>query len=122
MATFANRTDAGRQLAAKLTHFSGEPTVVLGLPRGGVVVAAEVARVLEAPLDVLVVRKLGVPRHEELAMGAIGESNTRVLNTRVIRSAGISRRELDEVQAPRQESHAPSLAPKGPTESCWPYR
>lgn len=104
MATFANRTDAGRQLATKLTHLSGQPIVVLGLPRGGVVVAAEVARVLEAPLDVLVVRKLGVPRHEELAMGAIGESNTRVLNPQVINSANITERDLSEVEArERQE-------------------
>lgn len=104
MATFANRTDAGRQLATKLTHLSGQPIVVLGLPRGGVVVAAEVARVLEAPLDVLVVRKLGVPRHEELAMGAIGESNTLVLNPQVINSANITERDLSEVEArERQE-------------------
>lgn len=104
MATFANRTDAGRQLATKLTHLSGQPIVVLGLPRGGVVVAAEVARVLEAPLDVLVVRKLGVPRHEELAMGAIGESNTLVLNPQVINSANITERDQSEVEArERQE-------------------
>lgn len=104
MATFANRTDAGRQLATKLTHLSGQPIVVLGLPRGGVVVAVEVARVLEAPLDVLVVRKLGVPRHEELAMGAIGESNTLVLNPQVINSANITERDLSEVEArERQE-------------------
>ena len=75
-----DRVDAGRQLAARLQHLRGESVVVLGLPRGGVPVAFEVARALGAPLDVIVVRKLGVPFQPELGMGAIGEDGVRVLN------------------------------------------
>jgi len=88
---FLNRQDAGRQLAASLGAYAGDPTVlVLGLPRGGVPVAYEVARALEAPLDVFVVRKLGVPGHRELAMGAIASGGLRVLNMDVIEALGIS--------------------------------
>ena len=76
---FADRADAGRQLARRLDHLRGRDVVVLGLPRGGVVVAAEVARALQAPLDVLVVRKLGHPAQPELAIGALGEEGVRVL-------------------------------------------
>jgi putative phosphoribosyl transferase len=76
---FADRADAGRQLATRLEHLRGPDLVVLGLPRGGVVVAAQVARALDAPLDVLVVRKLGHPGQPELAIGAIGEGGVRVL-------------------------------------------
>lgn len=76
---FVDRADAGRRLAAQLTALGGRDLVVLGLPRGGVVVAAEVARVLQAPLDVLVVRKLGHPAQPELAVGALGEEGVRVL-------------------------------------------
>lgn len=84
-APFRDRLDAGRQLGAKLAHFAGTPgLLVLGLPRGGVVVAHEVARELRAPLDILVVRKLGVPCQEELAMGAIGPGGVCVLNDEVI--------------------------------------
>jgi putative phosphoribosyl transferase len=68
---FADRDDAGRQLAGRLEHLRGEPAVVLGLPRGGVPVAFQVARALGAPLDVIVVRKVGVPWQPELAMGAV---------------------------------------------------
>jgi len=77
---FADRSDAGRELAASLAHFAGQDVVVLGLPRGGVVVAAEVAEALGAPLDVIVVRKLGFPSQPELAMGAIGEGGAKVIN------------------------------------------
>lgn len=88
---FLNRQDAGRQLGAKLVAYSGDPRVlVLGLPRGGVPVAYEVARLLEAPLDVFVVRKLGVPGHRELAMGAIASGGVRVLNQDVIDALRIS--------------------------------
>lgn len=76
---FTDRTDAGRQLADRLVRLRGPDLVVLGLPRGGVVVAAEVARALDAPLDVLVVRKLGHPAQPELAIGALGEDGVRVL-------------------------------------------
>lgn len=82
---FANRLDAGRRLAAALAAYAGRRDVlVLGLPRGGVPVADEVARALGAPLDVFLVRKLGVPGHEELAMGAIASGGVRVLNEDVL--------------------------------------
>ena len=80
MKLFDDRVDAGRQLAQRLESFRGQDIVVLGLPRGGVPVAFEVAKALRAPLDVLVVRKLGVPFQPELAFGAIGEDGVRVLN------------------------------------------
>jgi putative phosphoribosyl transferase len=96
---FENRTDAGRRLAGHLAHLRGEDVVVVGLPGGGVPVAAEVARRLGAPLDVVVVRKLGVPFQPELAMGAIGEGGTRVLNEDVLRDARVTDQELAAVEA-----------------------
>ncbi len=97
---FENRKDAGRQLAGKLMAYSDDPTVmVLGLPRGGVPVAHEVAAALHAPLDVFVVRKLGVPGHRELAMGAIASGGVRVLNQDVIESLGISNMAIEAVAA-----------------------
>jgi putative phosphoribosyl transferase len=96
---FTDRADAGRQLAAILRDLRGEPIVVLGLPRGGVPVAAEVARVLDAPLDVIVVRKLGVPFQPELGLGAVGEDGVRVLNPAVIWDAGVSDADLAVVEA-----------------------
>jgi putative phosphoribosyl transferase len=95
---FVNRIDAGRCLAARLEYLQGEDLVILGLPRGGVPVAAEVARALHAPLDVIVVRKLGVPFQPELGMGAIGEDGVRVLNLEVVRMAGVSSEELAAVE------------------------
>jgi predicted phosphoribosyltransferase len=87
---FRNRLDAGQALASRLTPYSSRSDVlVLGLPRGGVPVAAEVARALRAPLDVFLVRKLGVPGHEELAMGAIAEGGITVMNDRVLASLDI---------------------------------
>lgn len=80
---FADRAEAGRALGQRLAGRLGDDVVVLGLPRGGVVVAAEVARALGAPLDVIVVRKLGVPWQPELAMGALGEDGVRVLDPEV---------------------------------------
>ncbi|HUY45416.1 MAG TPA: phosphoribosyltransferase [Streptosporangiaceae bacterium] len=96
---FADRADAGRRLAARLQHLRGQRVVVLGLPRGGVPVAFEVARALGAPLDVIVVRKLGVPFQPELGMGAIGEGGVRVLNQEIIQRGGISEDELAAVEA-----------------------
>ena len=97
---FLNRRDAGRQLAAKLAGYSNDPGVlVLGLPRGGVPVAYEVARALHAPLEVFVVRKLGVPGHRELAMGAIASDGTRILNMDVIKALGIVPADLESVAA-----------------------
>lgn len=84
MQRFADRIAAGRVLAGRLAHLRGQDLVVLGLPRGGVPVAAEVAIALNAPLDVIVVRKLGLPGQPEVAMGAIGEGGARVLNASVI--------------------------------------
>jgi len=95
---FTDRTDAGQRLAKRLEHLRSENPVVLGLPRGGVPVAYEVATALRAPLDVLVVRKLGVPSQPELAMGAIGEGGVRVSNNDVIRRAGVTEEEIAAVE------------------------
>jgi predicted phosphoribosyltransferase len=97
---FRNRTDAGRQLAEKLAAYANRPDVlVLALPRGGVPVGCEVARALGAPLDVFLVRKLGVPGYEELAMGAVATGGVRVLNDEIVRGLGISEHEIDAVVA-----------------------
>ena len=98
MKLFDDRVDAGRQLAHRLEPFHGRDIVVLGLPRGGVPVACEVARALLAPLDVLVVRKLGVPFQPELAFGAIGEDGVRVLNDAVVREAHLDGDDMDAVE------------------------
>jgi putative phosphoribosyl transferase len=95
---FRDRTDAGRQLAARLHHLRGQSAVVLGLPRGGVPVAFEVALALAAPLDVIVVRKLGLPFQPELGMGAVGEDGVRILNREVIAGSGVSRDDLAAVE------------------------
>jgi putative phosphoribosyl transferase len=95
---FADRHEAGRLLADELRHYAGQPgLLVLGLPRGGVPVAYEVARELDAPLDVCVVRKLGVPGHEEIAMGAIATSGGRLLNRDLIEQLGIPMSVVEEV-------------------------
>jgi predicted phosphoribosyltransferase len=95
---FLDRADAGRQLTGQLTRYARRSdVVVLGLPRGGVPVAYEVARELHAPLDVFLVRKLGVPGHPELAMGAIAEGGVEVLNDDVIRDLGISQKMVQQV-------------------------
>ena len=99
MRLFLDRRDAGRQLAARLCHLRDEHPVVVGLPRGGVPVAFEVARELDAPLDVIVVRKLGVPHQPEFGMGAIGEDDVRVLNEDIVRLAGVSPVEVAAVEA-----------------------
>jgi putative phosphoribosyl transferase len=99
MSRFRDRRDAGVRLAHRLEPLRSEHPLVLALPRGGVPVAAEIALALHAPLDVMIVRKLGVPRQPELAMGAIGEGGVRVLNDDVIRLAGIPRHDIDAVEA-----------------------
>lgn len=99
MVVFKDRVDAGRQVAEQLEYLRGRDVVVLGLPRGGVPVAAEVAETLGAPLDVIVVRKLGVPYQPELAMGAIGEDGVRVLNTPVLNLTRVTDEELAAVEA-----------------------
>lgn len=95
---FRDRVDAGRKLAMHLQHLRGLDVVVLGLPRGGVPVAFEVAQALEAPLDVIVVRKLGVPRQPEVAMGAIGEGGVRIVNLDVVEMAGVDQEELGSIE------------------------
>jgi putative phosphoribosyl transferase len=100
MTRYHDRPDAGRELAARLLKYADRPDVlVLALPRGGVPVAYEVARELHAPLDVFLVRKLGVPGHEELAMGAIASGGVRVLNEEVVRVLQIPDEEIDAVAA-----------------------
>ncbi len=98
MKRFADRADAGRHLASALRDYRGRDVVVLGLPRGGVPVAREVAAALDAPLDVLVVRKLGVPHRPELAFGAIGEGGVRVLNDAVLHRTGLSAEAIASVE------------------------
>lgn len=102
MKLFRDRRDAGQQLAARLGHLRGEHPIVVGLPRGGVPVAFEVALALDAPLDVIVVRKLGVPFQPEFGMGAIGEDSVRVLNDDVVRLAGVRPNEIAAVEAREQ--------------------
>src|ERR1700680_4995905 len=102
---FRDRREAGRLLAAKLSGYANRPDLlVLALPRGGVPVAYEVARALGAPLDVFVVRKLGVPGYEELAMGAVATGGVRVLNDQLVERLGIPESLIDAVAArERQE-------------------
>jgi putative phosphoribosyl transferase len=95
---FKNREHAGQVLAGKLTEFAGQKDlVVLGLPRGGIPVAYEVARKLQAPLDVIVVRKLGFPGEPELAMGAIASGGVTILNTQLIERCHISNEEVERI-------------------------
>jgi erythromycin esterase-like protein/predicted phosphoribosyltransferase len=97
---FRNRVKAGRELAERLSQYAGrDDVIVLGLPRGGVPVAFEVARALSAPLDVYLVRKLGVPGHEEMAMGAIATGGTRVLNKQLIESLDIPPEWIEAIDA-----------------------
>jgi putative phosphoribosyl transferase len=96
---FVDRADAGRQLARRLLHLRGTDAVVVGLPRGGVPVAAEVAGELRAPLDVIVVRKLGVPFQPEYGFGAIGEDSARIIDDRVVRQARLTAQGIASVEA-----------------------
>ena len=98
MAHFVDRRDAGRKLAQRLLHYADRSdAIVLALPRGGVPVAYEVALALHVPLDIFIVRKLGVPGHEELAMGAIASGGIRVLNEDIIRMLHLSEELIDQV-------------------------
>jgi len=95
---FLNRTDAGRQLASQLSRYAGRSDVlVLGLPRGGVPVAFEIATALDAPLDVFVVRKLGLPGHEEFGIGAIASGGVRVVDDSVLRAYGVDEETLNRI-------------------------
>jgi putative phosphoribosyl transferase len=101
---FRDRTEAGRLLAGELTKYANRPDViVLALPRGGVPVAYEVARALNAPLDVFLVRKLGLPEREELAMGAIASGGVRVLNEEVVRVLRVPDEVIEAVAAEEGE-------------------
>lgn len=103
MARFRDRSEAGRVLASRLTAYAHRPDVlVLALPRGGVPVAFEVARELDAPLDVFLVRKLGMPGHEEYAIGAIASGGVRILNEEAIRTFGITDAEIEAITAEEQ--------------------
>jgi predicted phosphoribosyltransferase len=95
---YRDRVDAGRQLAARLQNLRGEDVVVLGLPRGGVPVAAQVAAALGAPLDVIVVRKLGVPFQPEVAMGAIGEGGVTLWDADLISNLGLTPEQVEAVR------------------------
>lgn len=100
---FEDRRDAGRKLGVWLRERQVRAAIVLGLPRGGVPVAAEVARALGLPLDVVLVRKLGIPAQPEVAMGAIGEGGVRVLDDEVRRHAGVTLDEVAAVEADERE-------------------
>jgi predicted phosphoribosyltransferase len=107
---YRNRVDAGRDLAARVEPYRGNGTVVLGIPRGGVAVAAEVARFLAVPLDVIVARKLGAPGSPELAIGAVTADGRRFLNEDVVASLRVSRTYLDAVtEVQMQEAHRREL-------------
>src|SRR5438093_11625549 len=104
---FRDRRDAGQQLAANLSAYADDPDVlVLALPRGGVPVGLEVAKALNAPLDVFLVRKLGVPGHEELAMGAIASGGVRVINKDVVDALRIPRTLIEAVATREQQELA----------------
>src|SRR5687767_14365929 len=95
---FRDRFDAGQHLARRLTVYADQPdTIVLALPRGGVPVGFEVAKALHLPLDVFLVRKLGVPGREELAMGALATGNVRILNSDIVEQLGISLATIEAV-------------------------
>src|SRR5215470_3768462 len=97
---FRDRVEAGRRLAKELRHYTNRPDLlVLGLPRGGIPVAFEVARALNAPLDVFVVRKLGMPGQEELALGAIASGGVRVINKDLVRRLRVQPADLDDIAA-----------------------
>src|ERR1700683_4841861 len=101
---FRDRQDAGVELAGRLSRYAHDPNVVvLGLPRGGVPVAYQVARMLEAPLDIFVVRKLGVPGHRELAMGAIAIGGVQVLNPDVVAALRIGEAQIAAVAAQEEK-------------------
>src|SRR5213595_1978353 len=101
---FPNRAEAGRLLGLKLSKHAGrDDVIVLGLPRGGVPVAYEVARALRVPLDVFIVRKLGVPGHEEYAMGAIASGGVRVMNEKIVQLLGIPDHAVEAVARAEQK-------------------
>src|SRR5437763_6403928 len=110
---FADRREAGQQLAQALASLRGEPVIVLGIPRGGVVVAAEVARALDAPLDVVVPRKVGAPGNPELGLGAVAPG-VSVLDERLIRDLGVPQPYLEqEIASQEREIERRTAAYRG---------
>lgn len=104
---YKDRKDAGNQLAGKLAHYRDKAdVVVLGLPRGGVTVAYEIAKYLHCPLDILIVRKIGFPGNPELAAGAVSETGTVVLNEDIVSSYGVSKAYLEQETARQKEEIA----------------
>lgn len=104
MAIFKDRTDAGKKLAERLTRYKAKnDVIVLGLPRGGVPVAYEVANKLNAPLDVFIVRKLGVPSQPELAMGAIASGGVKIINDNIVRRSGVSDQQIEKIAKQEQK-------------------
>src|SRR5437868_8714100 len=98
MMVFVDRIDAGRRLAAELADLANDPhAIVLGIPRGGVVVAGEIARALRLPLDIFLARKLGVPGQEELAFGAVTADGTRYLDEEIVRAARLTETQIDQI-------------------------
>ncbi len=126
MRHFRNRSEGGRLLAKRLEEFRGRPDgLVLALPRGGVPVAFEIARALELPLDLIVVRKLGAPGNEEFAIGAIASDGTRFLNTALIQALELTAPEVDEIVAREQDeitrreaAYRPGRAPVNVKDKC----
>ena len=115
---FANRQQAGVELAARLEKYKGDDVIILALPRGGVPVASEVARALNAPLDVFLVRKLGLPGHPELAMGAIASGGVQVLNADVVEWYRVPTVLIDQVARREQaELERRQVAYRGDTQS-----
>jgi len=100
---FKDREDAGRRLAVRLTRYGDEAPVILALPRGGVPVAYEISRSLNAPLDVFIARKLGAPGQPELGIGAVAQGGTRVLNERIVQQLGIPDDYLERIAAKEEE-------------------
>lgn len=101
---FRDREEAGQKLASRLSKYENrDDVIVLGVPRGGIPVAFEVATALHLPLDIFVLRKLGVPGHEELAFGAVGSGGVRVLNPRVVQQLGISQLDIASVTSAERE-------------------
>jgi predicted phosphoribosyltransferase len=115
---FADRQEAGRRLAARLASLRGEAPIVLALPRGGLPVAAEVADQLGAPLDVIVVRKLGAPYQPELGLGAVGEDGALVMNADVLRASAnhLGVREASRLEESARRGRTPGDEPAARTE------
>ncbi len=102
MTFFTDRVDAGKRLASALKDFSGKNGIVLAIPRGGVVVGFEIAKALNLPLDVIIPRKIGAPENPELAIGAVAEDGTAILDNQLIKYLGVSN-EYIEIETKRQK-------------------